>query len=143
MTDQNKKQNDDLKKTKQHDPNKYPIFDGTSASLDTWEKMAKLYLRRQNDSQWTLERNDARRNATLAANNWTAAQQLEDQWKAWDLLYTTFEPYKQTILNAANEGVGTWATDAWKHIYAEYLGDANIEIADLDTELRDAKVFHG
>mmetsp|Transcript_46512 Transcript_46512/g.95137 ORF Transcript_46512/g.95137 Transcript_46512/m.95137 type:complete len:166 (-) Transcript_46512:4210-4707(-) len=129
---------------KQHDPNKYPIFNGQKSGLETWEVEAKFYLENTDQVSWVLERDAATRNAILAANAaWTNAEKIGDQDKGFQLLWHTFKGTKKNILDCTTPGVGLWCTDTWKEIWKDFMGEKHLEIAELLNGLLAAKKFSG
>ena len=85
---------------KQYDPSKPQPWNNNKADLDEWERSAYFYLRRQELSEWTLERDDAKRQATIARNpQWTHKQKHSDQIQLWELSWHTFFNYKKSIFN--------------------------------------------
>eukprot|EP00961_Rhodomonas_salina_P263780 3565149-Rhodomonas_salina.1 len=107
---------------KQFDPNKYPIFNGKKSLLTDWEKLAKMYLRKQDRAEWVMESNNAASNAIISPG-WMAQQKMDDQYTAYQLLYVTFQPFRKTILDQVNEGANDsdLATQAWKDIWTSYV----------------------
>eukprot|EP00961_Rhodomonas_salina_P266831 3605580-Rhodomonas_salina.1 len=113
------------------------------SSLGDWEKLAKMYLRQQDRSEWVIERNTAARNGIVAAAGWSDAQKMDDQFIAWQLLYVTFLSYRKTILDQVIEGAQDFATKAWKEIWKSYMIKDAVEGADLGNQMRAAKFFEG
>ena len=134
--------------SRQYDPTKMPYWNDQKADLLDWEKKATFYLRRQLEADWTLIRDDARR-ANKIKPAWTNGDKESDQQLCWELLWHTFHPYKSTLLEKHEQHEGDYAnhpefaTDAWKAIFRDYMGDDSVESMDLGTQLRDAKFFSG
>ena len=131
---------------KQFDLNKYPIFGGLKSDLKDWEIEAKFYLNNQVKAGWVLERNTAKRAQILAQPEnagWTVAEKRGDQDSGWQLVWHTFKGSMSNILSRAPTNTPLYATDAWKLIWNEFMGEAHIEIADLRSQLLRAKEFHG
>jgi len=134
--------------SRQYDPTKMPYWNDQKADLLDWEKKATFYLRRQLEADWTLIRDDARR-ANRIKPAWTNGDKESDQQLCWELLWHTFHPYKSTLLEKHEQHEGDYAnhpefaTDAWKAIFRDYMGDDSVESMDLGTQLRDAKFFSG
>eukprot|EP00961_Rhodomonas_salina_P001654 23025-Rhodomonas_salina.1 len=62
---------------RQFDPNKYLRFNGKKSSLADWEKLAKMYLHKQDSAEWVIERDSAKRNGLFQAA-WTVQQRTDD-----------------------------------------------------------------
>eukprot|EP00961_Rhodomonas_salina_P073663 989983-Rhodomonas_salina.1 len=101
---------------KQFNLNKYPGFNGKKSSLADRKKLAKMYLRKQDRAEWVIERDTATRNGLIQAA-WTVQMKMDDQYTAYQLLYVTFLLHHKTILNKVKEGIGDFATKAWKDIW--------------------------
>eukprot|EP00961_Rhodomonas_salina_P119491 1607950-Rhodomonas_salina.3 len=70
---------------KQFDLNKYPDFNGKKAWLADWEKLAKMYLCKQDRAEWVIEHNTATRNGLILAA-WTLQMRMDNQYTAYQLL---------------------------------------------------------
>ena len=105
------------------------------ADLHDWEAIESFYLNRQSagfsTASWMLIRNNADRAAAIDPN-WSAAMKHKDQNVCWELLFQTFYKYKKIVLQEHQKFVNQqahpeFATNTWKAIYAEYMGDEAVE----------------
>eukprot|EP00961_Rhodomonas_salina_P170800 2302905-Rhodomonas_salina.1 len=101
-----------------------------------------MYLHKQDCAEWVIELNTATRNGLIQAA-WTVQQRTDDQYTAYQLLYVTFLAHSKTILDKVKEGVGEFATQAWKDIWQSYMIKDAVESADLGNQMRLAKFFEG
>eukprot|EP00961_Rhodomonas_salina_P079589 1069325-Rhodomonas_salina.2 len=79
-----------------------------------------MYLCKQYRAEWVIERDTATRNGLIQAA-WTEQMKTDDQYTAYQLLYVTFLQHHQNFLDKVKEGVGDFATQAWKDVWQSYM----------------------